>query len=158
MSLMLKSTFITGIFTAALSLAFTGCSGQNNADESGAENQKETVKSEKSTEKAIVDIGPKEFQEKIKKDKVQLVDVRTKMETDKGVIANPVLNDFYSDDFKENLKSLNKDEPVYVYCHSGGRSLKAANMMKEMGFKKVYNLENGFSSWKKQDLPISEPS
>ena len=158
MSIMLKSTLITGVLTATLSIAFTGCSGQSNADESGAGNQKETVKSEKSTEKIIVDIGPKEFQKRIKNDKVQLVDIRTKMETDKGVIANPVLNDFYSDDFKENLKSLNKDEPVYVYCHSGGRSSKAANMMKEMGFKKVYNLKNGISSWKKEGLPISEPN
>lgn len=158
MSIMLKSTLITGVLTATLSLAFTGCSGQSNADESGAVNQKETVKSEKSTDKKIVDIGPKEFQKRIKNDKVQLVDIRTKMETDKGVIANPVLNDFYSDDFKENLKSLNKDEPVYVYCHSGGRSSKAANMMKEMGFKKVYNLKNGISSWKKEGLPISEPN
>jgi rhodanese-related sulfurtransferase len=80
------------------------------------------------------------------------------METDKGVIGDPVLNDLYGDDFKENLKSLNKEKPVYVYCHSGGRSSKAASIMKEMGFEKVYNLENGFSSWKKEDLPISDPS
>jgi rhodanese-related sulfurtransferase len=155
---MLKSTFITGIFTAALSIAFTGCSGQSASDKDKAENQKETVESEKSTQKIIVDIGTKEFQDKINNDNVQLIDVRTKMETDKGVIGDPVLNDFYGDDFKENLKSLNKEKPVYVYCHSGGRSSKAASIMKEMGFEKVYNLENGFSSWKKEDLPISDPS
>ena len=158
MSLMLKSTFITGVFTAVLSFAITGCSGQNNTNGSKAENHKETVKSEKSTQKTIVDIGPKEFQDKINSENIQLLDVRTKMETDKGVIGDPMLNDFYGEDFKENLKSLNKEEPVYIYCHSGGRSLKAANIMKKMGFKKVYNLENGYSSWKKQDLPVSKPS
>lgn len=46
-----------------------------------------------------------------------------------------------------------KDTPVIVYCASGTRSLIAAKAIKELGYKKVYNLEGGFQGWKNGGYP-----
>ena len=64
--------------------------------------------------------------------------------------------DFYNPDFQELLQKLEKNKPVYVYCRSGRRSGIAMNMMKEMGFVAVYNLDGGIKSWQAQGLPIEK--
>ncbi len=34
-----------------------------------------------------------------------------------------------------------------IYCHSGRRSLEAANLMDGLGFRQICNLSNGIISW-----------
>lgn len=82
-----------------------------------------------------------------------LLDVRTPAEYAAGHIAGSRLVDFFSDGFEDTIKSLSRDQPVYVYCAVGGRSGEAAAMMKEWGFGEVYNLSGGFTAWKAQDKP-----
>ncbi|MGV6861726.1 MAG: rhodanese-like domain-containing protein, partial [Putridiphycobacter sp.] len=55
--------------------------------------------------------------------------------------------DFNSPNFKEEIAKLDKAEPVYVFCASGGRSGNAMRMMKDMGFAEVYNLNGGYMGW-----------
>jgi rhodanese-related sulfurtransferase len=45
------------------------------------------------------------------------------------------------------LASLNKNKPVAIYCRSGRRSASALIILKEMGFKDIYDLEGGFLNW-----------
>nr|WP_320024657.1 rhodanese-like domain-containing protein [uncultured Acetobacterium sp.] len=40
-----------------------------------------------------------------------------------------------------------KNETIFVYCLSGGRSANAAAQLVKMGYKNIYNL-GGISSWK----------
>jgi hypothetical protein len=40
-----------------------------------------------------------------------------------------------------------KDKKVLVYCHSGGRSMAASQMLKKSGFTKIYNMTGGVSAW-----------
>jgi rhodanese-related sulfurtransferase len=40
-----------------------------------------------------------------------------------------------------------KNKKVLVYCHSGGRSLAASQMLKKSGFTKIYNMTGGVSAW-----------
>ena len=56
------------------------------------------------------------------------------------------------DDFKEKVAKLDKNEPIYLYCRSGKRSAKAAQILKEMGFKEIYDMEGGFLNWESQGL------
>jgi rhodanese-related sulfurtransferase len=35
-----------------------------------------------------------------------------------------------------------------VYCAAGGRSENAAELLKEWGFKEIYDLEGGYNAWK----------
>jgi len=88
-----------------------------------------------------------EFKEKLSMEDRQLVDVRTPDEYNGGKIDDAQNIDFYEADFKTQIAKLDKSKPVFVYCHSGGRSGKAAKMMKGMGFKEVYDLKGGYSGW-----------
>ncbi len=82
---------------------------------------------------------------------IQIVDVRTKEEYDRGHFGNAVNMDFYQDDFKDKLATLNKEQPVFVYCESGGRSSKTAKMLKEMGFKEIVNMQGGWAAWQEMN-------
>ena len=54
---------------------------------------------------------------------------------------------FYDENFLEKASWIKKNQPIYVYCHAGGRSSKAAEMLIELGFREVYNLVGGYSKW-----------
>lgn len=84
------------------------------------------------------------------KENAQLLDVRTPAETDKGIIQEAMIMDFFADDFKTKLATLDKSQPLFVYCASGGRSGKTLKMAKEMGFSEVYNMLGGYSAYASQ--------
>ncbi len=77
----------------------------------------------------------------------QLIDVRTPEEYAAGTIGNAKNIDFFANDFKDKMMSLDKDRPVYIFCKSGGRSGKTLKMMKEWGFTYVLELEGGYSGY-----------
>lgn len=78
---------------------------------------------------------------------VQLVDVRTSAEFADGHIKNALNIDVSSGGFVQRATSkLDKTKPVYVYCHSGGRSMQAAAMLSKQGFQ-VINLDSGIIGW-----------
>lgn len=80
----------------------------------------------------------------------QLIDVRTSMEFKAGHIGNAQNIDFLQrDTFKTKIEKLDRDKPVYLYCKMGGRSHKAAILLQEMGFKKVYDYSGGYDDWSK---------
>ena len=87
-----------------------------------------------------------QFEEVIQGD-VLLVDVRTPAEYDAGFIPGAVNIDFKQDDFEQRMKHFDKDVPVAVYCAKGGRSAGAAEKLKALGFKKVYDLKGGYTNW-----------
>lgn len=83
---------------------------------------------------------------------VQLVDVRTQEEFGVNHLKNAQNICVTNDDFEEKVKTLDKNKPVYVYCRKGVRSAKAAHILKEMGFKKVYDLEGGITNWEDKGM------
>ncbi len=76
-----------------------------------------------------------------------ILDVRTPAEVAEGIIANAIVMDFNDADFSEQLKTLDKSKPVYVYCRSGGRSGKASETLAALGYE-VYDLDGGMDAWK----------
>lgn len=79
--------------------------------------------------------------------KPQILDVRTPEEFASGHIDNAQNIDWQNENFVKNTEKLNKNKPVYVYCRSGKRSLKASEKLEELGFKKIYNLDGGYLKW-----------
>ena len=80
----------------------------------------------------------------------QMLDVRTPEEWEKGFIKGAIFDNFYDEKFAEkSAKTLDKKQPVYVYCRSGGRSVKASKTLLEKGFQNVINVEGGYLSWEK---------
>jgi rhodanese-related sulfurtransferase len=118
---------------------------------SQTEKTKQTTETKKEQSKTVVInkiVTPEEFKKLMAKKDAQLIDVRTPGEYNEGHISNAKNIDFNSADFKAKLEKLDKNKPVLVYCAVGGRSGKAAAMLKEMGFKEVYDLKGGFNAWK----------
>ena len=95
------------------------------------------------------------FQARMKEKDVQLVDVRTAGEIDKGYIAGAVNNDWLEDGFLERAKTLDKSKPVLLYCAAGGRSEEAMAAMKKAGFANVADLREGFNGWKRSNMPVA---
>ncbi|PRX57179.1 rhodanese-like domain-containing protein [Flagellimonas meridianipacifica] len=80
---------------------------------------------------------------------VQFVDVRTPKEYKDGHIDDAV--NFNIKDrlaFLEQIESLSKEKPVYLYCKSGVRSKKAAELLKKEGFSIVFDYSGGYDDWK----------
>lgn len=111
---------------------------------------------DKSTSNTVAeDVNVETFQSKM--DGAQLLDVRTPAEWNEGIIEGAIMADFYEDSFKSELEKLDKEVPVAVYCRSGGRSGSAMDIMKEMGFKEVYNLDGGIGAWNSANKPTVKP-
>lgn len=85
---------------------------------------------------------------------VQLIDVRTPQEWSTGHISGAVHIDWFSDDFKAEVAGLDKQAPVRLYCAAGGRSEEARELLREMGFADVRDLDGGTAAWKKAGAPI----
>lgn len=77
-----------------------------------------------------------------------IIDVRTDEEVAEGMIKGAQQIDFYAEDFEAQIDQLDKDQTVYIYCRSGGRSGNAMAMMHKMGFKHIVNLDGGMNAWK----------
>ena len=64
-----------------------------------------------------------DFKKEITKTNVQLLDVRTAGEYSAGHIKNALNVDVLNQKtFTKYAKDLDLDQPVYLYCRSGGRS------------------------------------
>lgn len=85
---------------------------------------------------------------------VQIIDVRTLAEYKTSHIKEAKLIDFYNKNFIDNISQLNKTDTYLLYCRSGNRSGKTLNIMKKIGFNKVYNLQGGVNDWKKQGYSL----
>ena len=111
-----------------------------------------TVACGKSQQGSVKDITQKEFA-KLKTTEIQLLDVRTPGEVDKGIIKGAKVVNFYDDDFAiQAAAKFDKSKPLYIYCAAGGRSSKASSHLVLEGFDEVYNLLGGYRQWiKKQE-------
>ena len=100
-------------------------------------------------------LGAKEYAKKIESlPNAPIIDVRTPEEYKTGHIAKAVNYNWNGDKFLTQIAKLDKSKAVFVYCHAGGRSNAAASKMRSIGFKKVYDLSGGITSWKAASLPV----
>jgi rhodanese-related sulfurtransferase len=100
-----------------------------------------------------------EFEKQLSQKEAQLLDVRTSEEYSAGHIRNSLHADWLKrDQFVETVQHLEKNQALYVYCGSGVRSSDAAKWMRSNGFRNVFELENGFISWKKNNKEIEADS
>lgn len=74
---------------------------------------------------------------------IKVIDVRTQDEYNfhhiQGAINIPL------QDITTKIQNVvsNKNDVIIVYCEYGGRSRKALNKLKKMGYTNVYNLDGG---------------
>ena len=77
-----------------------------------------------------------------------ILDVRTAEEFESGYIKGALNMDIRGGaDFVASIEMLDKSKPYFVYCRSGARSGQACQLMSQMGFSAVYNLDGGVLAW-----------
>ena len=132
-----------------------------------AEELKDYLNEAKSVVGAENFILPKTAQDIIKSDPgVMVIDVCEPNEYEKGHIKGALLiprgllefkikkNDIYPDINKGRMPTL--DTPIITICKMGGRSLLAAKVLKEMGYKNVKAIKGGYKGWKAARLPLEQ--
>ena len=83
---------------------------------------------------------------------VQLIDVRTPKEYEAGHIDDAINIDFLSGEhFTNEVNKLDKTKPVYIYCQMGGRSKKASEKLKNLGFTTIFDYGGGYGEWSQKN-------
>ena len=89
-------------------------------------------------------ITVKELHKLMNNEQITLVDVREKgervMASIRGSTHVPMTAIPYQ------LEIFNKDEPIYLFCHSGVRSAQACLYLEQQGFDSV-NIIGGIQAW-----------
>lgn len=98
-------------------------------------------------------LDPDEFESKIQHG-ATLIDVRTVEEYAGGHISGSLNMDINDPGFKDNVLRLNRSKEYVLYCASGVRSGKAADIMRQSGFAAVFTLAGGIKSWKDKGFPL----
>ncbi|MGT2801530.1 rhodanese-like domain-containing protein [Streptococcus henryi] len=91
---------------------------------------------------AIKSISSKELEELLAKEKITLLDVRTKQEYQGGHIKGA--RNFPLDQLEAYKEP--KVGPLYVICQSGMRSKRAASLLSKKGYQ-VINVRGGMSAY-----------
>jgi phage shock protein E len=129
------------IFLAVFVLCFTiSCQAQNKTDQAD--------KVGLSKEVALVDLSIDQAKRMVEQGKnITIIDVRTPAEVAAGKINNAINIDYQANDFRTKLAALDKNGTYLVYCQAGGRSSKAVQVMKEMGFAQIFHMKDGYRAW-----------
>lgn len=97
----------------------------------------------------ITNLNSTEFRSHLKTaKKARLIDVSTREEHNQLHIPGSVNYNVSSPNFTNYIQNLDRSKTYFVYGWDGERGETACNIMKELGFKRVYNLLSGIKSWK----------
>lgn len=108
--------------------------------------------SEKKADVAATLLAPEAFEAKLNAtENALLLDVRTAEEVNTGIIDGAE-NIVYDENFADKLSSL-EQKSIFVYCAAGGRSAKAASILREKGYE-VFELDGGMRAWKDAGMPV----
>jgi len=92
-------------------------------------------------ENTVLEISAKEALEQIDNSDILFLDVRNEEELPKVNLPNSI--QIPLSDLEENLNQLDSNKTILVYCQSGMRSTKAAEILKKHQFLKVQSISGG---------------
>lgn len=93
----------------------------------------------------------KQWMDAMKPGEYVLLDVRMQEEYDACHIEGAMLIADY--EIKDKMESMlpDKTKPIFIYCRSGVRSKKAAQVLADAGYHKVYEF-GGILDWKYETI------
>ena len=144
-----------------LIVAMVACGGEGSkkVEQTGGKKNAATTQTTNAAAKGFSKkLSAADFKEKMEGlPNATILDVRTagEMQTT-GKIKNAVAADFYGDGFDGAMDKFKKDEPIMVYCASGGRSGKTASLLQKKGFTQVYDLAGGMNGWLKNKFEVEK--
>ncbi|MCF6201939.1 MAG: rhodanese-like domain-containing protein [Hydrogenimonas sp.] len=103
--------------------------------------------------------------EKLKKQGVPIIDIRTPQEwRETGIIDGSHTIMFFDPSGRYDLRSflsrlsklgIEKDTPFVLVCRSASRTKMLGDFLSDkLGYKKVYELKGGILNWKRQSKPL----
>ena len=96
-----------------------------------------------------------EYLELSKKNKFQLIDVRTSDEFNLNRLTNAINIDLNDSVFLRRFEKFNKEDNILLYCRSGRRSLIGAELLVKNGYKNIFDLKGGVISIDKSILDFT---
>jgi rhodanese-related sulfurtransferase len=148
---------ILGIIAILIAVVLVGffVSGRNNG--SNTEEKSQVKEAQTKQTPIFKDISAKEAADLVEKNKDNadfgIIDVRTPSEYALEHLDKATNIDYSSSNFKSELEKLDKNKTYFIYCHSGNRSKKALEVMRELEFSEVYNMLGGISAWTDGGFP-----
>ena len=102
----------------------------------------------------IESISAEEFANRFAKDKLRVVDVRK----DGEYLAEHVDGAWQASlqYINQNLAAFSKEEPNYIHCAGGYRSMVAASLLKARGYHNIIDVAGGFNAIKKTDVKVTD--
>ncbi len=96
----------------------------------------------------IIRLWPREIDSLLKTDpNIPFIDVRSELEFTTSHVYRAMSCDVSSPDFSQRILKLGVGTPVILYDTDSSRSLKAAEKMRQLGFKRIYEVCGGIFSW-----------
>ena len=92
----------------------------------------------------VVESSPAEVEARVRAGEMTLVDVRPPEERAIASVSLPFLT---LDAGPAAVEALPKDAAIAFLCHGGGRSGRAAEEFRLLGFRNVHNVAGGISAW-----------
>lgn len=80
-----------------------------------------------------------------------ILDVRTDWEFEEGHIEGAI--NIPVEELQQRLGELNPGDEILVYCRVGNRSRRAAQILADNGFSRIYNMLGGIEAWKQAGYP-----
>ena len=107
----------------------------------------------------VTSVNPDEFAADVKsgKSKREIIDVRRPGEYDAGHVKGAELFCLTNFSDEKNLEKFSPEEPYYLHCAGGYRSVIATSILKAKGFTNIVNVRKGWNGIKSQDLPLELP-
>lgn len=106
------------------------------------------------TDTGVSEIAPEQASPAVEAAYSQFIDVRTSEEYAAGHAYRA--RNIPLDALMANLDKLEKNEPVYLICQTGRRSLEAARMLSEAGFPRTISIAGGTAAWQAAGLPMAD--
>jgi len=75
-----------------------------------------------------------------------LIDVRTELEFQSGAIENAI--NIPIDALRSRLSEIPIGKTIYIYCEAGLRGYFGQRILRQYGYKSVFNLSGGYKLWK----------
>ena len=90
-----------------------------------------------------------------KDNSLHLIDVRTREEVESAHLeATKARIEYHEIAEKINTDEFPKDQPIYLICRVGRRSMIAARELREVGFEKIFNVAGGITDWIHAGFPV----
>ena len=102
----------------------------------------------------VAELTPMEATRKMNHEKAVLLDVRSAEDFADGHILNSLNVPVEKLSEQQNELTRHKDRPLILCCKIESDTVRAARLLKQLGFNQLYSLKGGLQSWRSASMPL----